>query len=297
MRGMGRPVVGLFQSSIVVFTLLLPPASVFGKTLVFCSEGDPGTLNPQVASTKTGMNAGRPIFNNLVEYAPGTTDLTPSLAESLSISRDGREYTFHLREGVKFHSSKTFTPTRTMNADDVIFSLSRQWKVEHPFHDVSGGAYYYFEDAGLPELLKSIEKINDYTVRISLNRSEAPFLADLAMPFGVIQSAEYADHLLQAGEPEKFDKEPIGTGPFAFAAYLADVAVRYRAFDDYWAGRQPVDTLVFSITPSASVRLIKLKSGECHVAAYPAPADRGKIASDSKLKLWIDRDSTSAILR
>ena len=81
MRGMGRPIVGLFQSSIIVFTLLLAPASVFGKTLVFCSEGDPGTLNPQVASTKTGMNAGRPIFNNLVEYAPGTTDLTPSLAE------------------------------------------------------------------------------------------------------------------------------------------------------------------------------------------------------------------------
>ena len=106
------------------------------------------------------------------------------------------------------------------------------------------------------------------------------------MPFGVIQSAEYADHLLQAGEPEKFDKEPIGTGPFAFAAYLADVAVRYRAFDDYWAGRQPIDTLVFSITSSASVRLIKLKSGECHVAAYPAPADREEIAADSKLKLW-----------
>jgi dipeptide transport system substrate-binding protein len=281
----GKAGIRRLQVWVLALPLFLAATGAYAKTLVFCSEGDPGTLNPQVASTKTGMNAGRPIFNNLVEYTPGTTDLTPALAESLSISRDGMEYTFHLREGVKFHSSKAFAPTREMNADDVIFSLLRQWKEEHPFHDVSGGNYYYFEDAGLPELLKSIDKIDEYTVRIRLNRPEAPFLADLAMPFGVIQSAEYAEQLLRAGEPEKLDKEPIGTGPFVFAAYLKDVAVRYRAFDDYWAGRQSIDNLVFSITPSASVRLLKLKSGECHVASHPTPADREKIATDAKLKL------------
>lgn len=115
-----------------VVALLFVAGGAPAKTLVFCSEGDPGTLNPQIASTKTGMNAGRPIFNNLVEYEPGTTDLVPALAESLSISRDGTQYTFHLREGVKFHSSKSFTPSRDMNADDVIFSLERQWKTTHP---------------------------------------------------------------------------------------------------------------------------------------------------------------------
>src|SRR5215207_8686967 len=93
------------------------------KTLVFCSEGNPESINPQIASTKTGMNAGRPIFNNLVEFAPGSADLIPSLAESFTISRDGTQYTFHLREGVTFHASDSFHPSRNMNADDVIFSL------------------------------------------------------------------------------------------------------------------------------------------------------------------------------
>jgi len=268
-----------------VVACLLAPEGAPAKTIVFCSEGDPGTLNPQVASTKTGMNAGRPIFNNLVEYEPGTTDLVPALAESLSISRDGTEYTFHLREGVKFHSSKSFNPTRDMNADDVIFSLERQWKEAHPFHSVSGGKYYYFEDARLPDLLKSLEKLDSYTVRVRLNRPDAPFLATMAMPFSIIQSAEYADYLSAHGRSEEFDEKPIGTGPFAFAAYLKDVAIHYRAFDSYWGGKQPIDNLVFSITPSPSVRFLKLKSGECHVAAYPAPGDREKIAADSTMHL------------
>jgi dipeptide transport system substrate-binding protein len=138
---------------------------------------------------------------------------------------------------------------------------------------------------GMPQLLKSVEKLDDYTVVIRLSRPEAPFLADLAMPFNVVQSAEYADHLMQAGTPETFDAAPIGTGPFAFAGFQPDVVVRYRAFDDYWAGRQPIDTLVFSITPNAAVRLTKLKAGECHVMAFPNPGDRGAIEADPSLKL------------
>ncbi len=137
----------------------------------------------------------------------------------------------------------------------------------------------------MPDLLKSVEKLDDYTVRIVLTRPEAPFLADLAMPFNIVQSAEYADRLLLAGTPELFDSHPIGTGPFEFASFQPDVAVRYRAFADYWGGRQPIDTLVFSITPNASVRLTKLKAGECHVMAFPNPADVASIEADPDLKL------------
>jgi dipeptide transport system substrate-binding protein len=104
------------------------------------------------------------------------------------------------------------------------------------------------------------------------------------MPFNSIQSAEYADQLLKAGTPEKIDEEPIGTGPFEFVSFQPNVAVRYRAFKDYWGGKQPLDTLVFSITPNAAVRLTKLKAGECHVIAFPSPGDRAAIEADPNLK-------------
>ncbi len=120
-----------------------------------------------------------------------------------------------------------------MNADDVVFSLERQWKKDHPYHDVSGGRYDYFEDLGMPDLLAGIDRIDDHTVRIRLSRPDAVFLSNMAMPFNAILSAEYADRMLRAGTPEKLDTDPIGTGPFAFVGYQRDVAVRYRAFANY----------------------------------------------------------------
>src|SRR3712207_6881586 len=69
------------------------------------------------------------------------------------------------------------------------------------------------------------------------------FRSNLAMPFNVIQSAEYADRLLKAGTPEKFDEEPIGTGPFSYAGFERDVAVRYRAFPDYWRSEEHTSEL------------------------------------------------------
>jgi dipeptide transport system substrate-binding protein len=267
----------------LVLALAFQPA--LAKTLVFCSEGNPEALNPQIVTTTTGMNAGRPMFDNLVEFVPGSTEIEPGLAESWTISDDGREYTFRLREGVKFHSNALFTPGRDMNADDILFSLERQWKEDHPYHNTSQESFDFFVDMGLPELLESIEKLDERTVRIRLTRAEAPFLADLAMPFNVILSAEYADLLLRQGTPEKLDRKPIGTGPFMFAGYQEDVALRFRAFPEYWGGRQPIDTLVFSITPNAAVRLTKLKAGECHVMAFPNPADAARIDADPTLAL------------
>lgn len=57
-------------------------ASAEAKTLVFCSEGNPESLNPQIVTTTTGINAGRPFFNNLVEFPPGSTVPVPALAET-----------------------------------------------------------------------------------------------------------------------------------------------------------------------------------------------------------------------
>ncbi|MEZ5450624.1 MAG: ABC transporter substrate-binding protein [Thiolinea sp.] len=115
------------------------------KTLVYCSEGSPSGFNPQFYTDGTTFDAvSQALYNRLVEFEPGSTKVSPALAESWEISDDGLEYTFHLRKGVKFHSSKDFTPTRDMNADDVLFSFNRQLQKDHPFHAVSNGTYEVF---------------------------------------------------------------------------------------------------------------------------------------------------------
>ncbi|TPQ50335.1 ABC transporter substrate-binding protein [Prosthecomicrobium hirschii] len=275
----------ILAAPLLAAAALATPLPAAAKTLVYCSEGNPEALNPQLVTTTTGVTAGKPMFNSLVEFEPGGTRILPGLAESWTISQDGRVYTFRLREGVKFHSNAVFTPSRTMNADDVVFSLMRQWKEDHPYHKVSGGNYDYFKDLAMSELLDAIEKRDARTVVIRLKRPNAPFLANLAMSFNVVHSAEYADLLLRQGHPEQLDLEPIGTGPFSFVSYQKDVAIRYRVFPDYWGGRMPLDTLVFSITPNPAVRLTKLKAGECHVMAFPNPADIRRIEADPALRL------------
>jgi len=262
---------------------LAPP--VEARTLVFCSEGSPEGLNPQMVTTTTGLNATRPLFNNLVEMEPGSTRLVPGLAESWSISDDGLVYTFTLREGVKFHGNRLFTPTRTMNADDIVFSLLRQWKEDHPYHKIAGSGFDYFKDTGMPELLRAIDRVDARTVRITLAQPDATFLSILAMGFNGILSAEYAEFLLRAGTPELLDRQPIGTGPFMFVGYQPDILLRHRVFPEHWAGRQPIDNLVFSITPNPIVRLTKLKAGECQVMALPNPGDTAEIAANPALRL------------
>jgi len=81
------------------------------------------------------------------------------------------------------------------------------------------------------------------------------------------------------------DQWPIGTGPFVFKGYKKDSQIRYAAFDAYWRGRTPIDKLVFSITPDASVRYAKLKAGECHVMPYPNPADIAQMKKDPQIKV------------
>ncbi|GAB6193687.1 ABC transporter substrate-binding protein [Desulfocastanea catecholica] len=269
-------------------TLLLASMNAMAapKTLVFCSEGSPEGFNPAFYTAGTTFDASsRQVFNKLSEFKRGTTEIGPGLAEKWDISADGTEYTFHLRKGVKFHTTAKFTPSRDFNADDVIFTFMRQFDKEHPFHKVGGASYEYFNSMSMPELLQEIIKVDDYTVKFILKRPEAPFIANLAMDFASIFSAEYADKMMKAGTPNVIDFEPVGTGPFQLVAYQKDAVIRYKAHPDYWAGKAPLDNLVFAITPDASVRYQKLKAGECHVMPYPNPADLEAMGKDADINL------------
>jgi dipeptide transport system substrate-binding protein len=243
------------------------------KTLVFCSEGSPENFYPAINTTGTSFDANSQIYSRIVDFERGTTNVVPGLAERWDISPDGTVYTFHLRKGVKWHSNANFKPTRDLNADDILFAIERQWKEDHPYFAVTSKNHSYFNDMGMPKLLKSVEKVDDNTVKFTLNSPEAPFLSNLAMEYAGVQSKEYADAMLKAGTPEKVDQEPIGTGPFMLVQYQKDAIIRYKAFPDYYAGKAKIDDLVFAITPDNAVRWAKLQRGECHIMPYPNPAD------------------------
>ena len=226
-------------------------------TLVYCSEASPEGFNPSLYTSGTTFDASsRQLFNRLVEFDRGTTNIVPALAETWDVSDDALVYTFHLRRGVTWHSNDDFTPSRDFNAEDVVHSFERQWKEDNPFHGLTGagGGYEYFQGMGMPGLLQAVERVDDYTVRFVLNQPEAPFLANMAMDFASIMSAEHAEAMLAAGTPEKIDLEPVGTGPFQLVDYQKDAIIRYSAHPDYWDGSAEIDTLIFAITPDGHAR-------------------------------------------
>lgn len=257
------------------------------KTFVYCSEGSPEGFDPGLYTAGTTFDAsGHPIYSRLLEFKPGTTQPEAGLAESWEISQDGTVYTFKLRPGVKFQTTEFFTPTRDFNADDVIFSLGRQIDEKNAWNKyITGGSWEYAEGMGFPKLIKSIEKVDDLTVKITLNRQEAPFLANIAMPFASILSKEYADSLEKAGTKEQLNQQPVGTGPFTFVAYQQDAIIRYKKNADYWGTAPKIDDLVFAITTDAAVRYQKLKAGECHLMPYPNAADVQAMKADENLQV------------
>ncbi|KAJ16627.1 ABC transporter substrate-binding protein, partial [Pseudomonas aeruginosa] len=173
--------------------ILGSPFSHAASNLVFCSEGSPAGFDPAQYTTGTDYDATSvTLFNRLVQFERGGTRAIPSW----DIGDDGKTYTFHLRKGVKFHSTDYFKPTREFNADDVLFTFrsARHTPPSFPTH----------------------------TVKFTLNEVDAAFIQNLAMDVASIQSAEYAGQLLEAGKPQQINQKPIGTGPFILSRYQKD---------------------------------------------------------------------------
>ncbi|WP_310645131.1 ABC transporter substrate-binding protein [Limnohabitans sp.] len=264
---------------------VVPNARASHQTLVFCSEGNPEFLTSSLNSNATSFDVTEQIFDKLVDFERGGTQVIPALATRWTVSSNGLEYTFHLRRGVKWQANAWFTPRRDFNADDVVFTFERQWKRDHPFYAVTSAKHVYFEDVGMPEVLASLQKLDDYTVKFTLKQPVAPFVANLAMSWAGIESVDYAQAMRKAGTPEKIDQAPLGTGPFQLMSFEKDVALKYQAFAKHWAGRAKVEHLVFDITPDAGQRWAKLQAGTCHVMAYPNPADLPSMRNDTRMEV------------
>ena len=267
--------------------LLASSASFAGNTLVYCSEGSPAGFDPGQYTTGTDYDAtSETLFNRLVQFERGGTEAVPALAESWETSADGKAWTFHLRHGVKFHTTDYFKPSREFNADDVVFTFERMLDKDQPFRKAYPTEFPYFTDMGLDRNIARVEKLDDYTVKFVLNEVDAAFIQNLAMSFAAIQSAEYAGQLLAQGKASEINQKPIGTGPFVLSRYQKDALIRFKGNKDYWKPEDVrLDNLIFAINTDASVRMQKLKAGECQISLNPRPADLASLKQDANLNM------------
>ncbi|WP_166360734.1 ABC transporter substrate-binding protein [Pseudomonas akapageensis] len=263
------------------------PFASAATNLVFCSEGSPAGFDPGQYTTGTDFDASaETMFNRLSQFERGGTAVIPGLATSWDISEDGKTYTFHLRDGVKFHTTDYFKPTRDFNADDVVFTFTRMLDKDMPFRKAYPTEFPYFTDMGMDANITKVEKVDDKTVKFTLKDVDAAFIQNMAMSFASIQSAEYADKLLKEGKPQDINQKPIGTGPFVFKSYQKDSNIRYTGNKDYWKPEDvKIDNLIFAITTDASVRMQKLKKNECQITLFPRPADIKPLKEDTTLKM------------
>jgi len=232
-----------------------------GGTLVFGRGADSVGLDPANRTDGESLNVTDHIFDSLLIFKPGTTEVQPALAEKWDTSKDNKTFTFFIRKGVTFHDGEP------LNADAVIFSFMRQKDEKHPAFS-SAAPYGYFTDLGLDTLITSIEKVDDHTVKFVLSKPYAPFLSCLAMQsFAIVSPKAVLKHM------KDFAFNPVGTGPFKLAKWEKNQKIILTANETYWGGRPSLDTVIFRSIPDNSTRLMEMMAGKIHVMDNPNPDD------------------------
>jgi len=246
---------------------LLLSFGVAAKPLVYCADASPEGFDPGLWDSASTNNVNSQMFQGLLGFKRGGTELEPQLATAWTIAPDAKTFTFTLRRGVNFHKTPYFTPTRQFNADDVLFTFGRFIDPKHPFNQAFPANFVYPQNLGLAKLIEGIDRVDDYTVRFRLKQPNVIFQTYLAMAFAGIHSAEYGAQLLKDGRANQINNQPVGTGPYKFKSYAKDDVVRMEPNPDYWGEKQKTTALVFSISREPNVRVQKLLAGECQVTA------------------------------
>lgn len=182
------------------------------------------SLDPAFARNLENMWAVNQLFDGLVEL-DSALNVIPLLAKNWEISEDGRTYTFHLREDVKFHDSPLFEdPTkRFVTAEDVLFSFER---IMDP--GLASPGQWVFSEVDFDKG-NGFEVMDEHTFRINLRRPFPPFLGMLTMQYGNVVPWEVVEHF-----GDDFRSNPIGTGPFQFAFWMENVALVYHRNPQFW---------------------------------------------------------------
>jgi len=265
--------------------LALAAPMAAAKPLVYCADASPEGFDPGLWDSASTNNVNNQMFQGLVGFKRGGTEIVPALAERWTVSPDAKVFTFHLRKGVKFHTTPYFKPTRALNADDVVFTFSRFIDPAHPFNKAFPALYVYPTNLGLAQQIDKIEKLDEHTVRFTLKSANVTFLTYFAMAFAGIQPAEYANQLLKDGKANTINNQPVGTGPYRFVSYKKDDAVRMEANPDYWGDKQKTSKLIFAITRDPTVRVQKLLAKECHVTSPVRDVDLQQLEGRQDIKV------------
>ncbi len=214
-----------------------------GGTLIYASNQDATTLDPALAYDEESYKVISNIFEGLVRFKPGTTEIEPCLAEAWRISPDGREWTFYLKRNVGFHDGTPF------NSEAVRFSIERQLTP----HRQENTPYALFTFG----MIESISTPDPYTVKFILNYPYTPFLHNLAMA----ASAPIVSPTAASTLGENFGNRPVGTGPFRFVSWKKGKSITLKANRDYWGKAAEHPTLIFNVIKNSRLRSLALKLG------------------------------------
>ncbi|MCZ6785616.1 MAG: ABC transporter substrate-binding protein [Planctomycetota bacterium] len=242
-----------------------PAGSV--TTFVWGRSGDAKSLDPATVTDGESVLVVTNIFDSLIAYKPGTTEIVPALAERWEVGKDGRTYTFHLRKGVKFHDGSDF------DADAVVFTFERQKDPDHPARRRADTFSYYANNF---RELERVEAVDAHTVKFHLSKPTALFLTNLALHNALIVSptawkSEGRD--AQGRYQYLFARKPVGTGPFRFKSWRKAEQIELTANQDHFWGAPGVDRLIIRSIKNPQARLTELESGGIHGMDNPALED------------------------
>ena len=270
-----RPASHFLRLASYLFLFILLLASCTHRTekipgfLYLRLSSDITTLDPAMIVDVAGGAVSAKIFNGLVRFDEDSK-IIPDLAESLSISKDGKVYTFKLRQGVRFHNG------RELRADDVKYSFervlnpgtksSRTW-----LFDRISGAREFMD--GTEAHVHGIKALDEYTVEIEIKEPFGPFLSLLAMPpaYIVPQEEVEVEVKVEGKEGRKdFSSHPIGTGPFKIKEWKRGRELILSANEDYFLGRPKMGGIAYRIIPEELTAIAEFESGNLDVMGVPS---------------------------
>ncbi|MCW1407682.1 ABC transporter substrate-binding protein [Rhizobium sp. 1AS11] len=259
------------QQTTMATMVALAPLSVMaqetpkqGGDIVVTYKDDITTLDPAIGYDWVNWSMIKSLYSRLMDYAPGTPNPVPSLAESFSVSPDGLTYTFKLHKGVKFSNG------REVVASDVKYSIERAVdpKTQGPGAGFFG-AIKGFEDetGGKTTTLSGIETPDDGTVIFNLSRPDATFLHVLAINFASVVPKEAVE--AAAGD---FGKKPVGSGTFILKDWTIGQQLVFERNKDYFVKGVPyIDSFKVEVGQEPLVALLRLQKGEVDIAGDGIP--------------------------